>query len=79
MGSTRLKILASHPVQYRAPFFQELVTSGLVIDVGYYHQGTAGKVGHDPEFGIDIQWDIDLINGYPNRIFNPRTASYKLW
>ncbi|NWG33068.1 MAG: glycosyltransferase [Chloroflexi bacterium] len=71
-----LKIVASHPVQYHAPFFKALTDSGLDIEVGYYHAGTAGRKGYDPDFGRDIQWDIDLLAGYPYRIFLNETGVY---
>ena len=72
-----LKILSSHPVQYHAPFFREIISAGLDIEVGYYHQGTAGRVAHDTGFGIDIAWDIDLLSGYPYRIFIKDTPNYQ--
>lgn len=46
-----------------------MISTGLDIEVGYYHQGTAGRVSHDDGFGIDMAWDIDLLSGYPQRIF----------
>ena len=72
-----LKILSSHPVQYHVPFFRELISAGLDIEVGYYHQGTAGRVARDTGFGIDIAWDVDLLNGYPHRIFIKDTVNYQ--
>jgi glycosyltransferase involved in cell wall biosynthesis len=64
-----LKILANHPVQYQAPLFRELTESGLNISVGYYHQGMVGQKTFDPDFGANIEWDIDLLTGYPHRFF----------
>ncbi len=72
----QLKILSSHPVQYHVPFFREIALNGLGIEVSYYHQGTAGRVSHDAGFGIDIDWDIDLLSGYAYRIFLKDTANY---
>lgn len=74
----KLKVLSSHPVQYHVPFFRELVAAGIDIDVGYYHQGTAGRRGLDAGFGIDIEWDIDLLSGYDHRIFLGGKVSYSL-
>lgn len=65
-------------MQYHVPFFRELVATGIDIEVGYYHQGTAGQIGHDAGFGIDIEWDIDLLSGYDNHIFFVGKASYSL-
>lgn len=74
----RLKVLTSHPVQYHVPYIRELVASGIDVEVGFYHQGTAGKIGHDEGFGINIEWDIDLLSGYKNKIFLKDRASYSL-
>jgi glycosyltransferase involved in cell wall biosynthesis len=74
----RLKILASHPVQYHVPFFRALIDSGIALDVGYYHQGTAGRRARDREFGIDIEWDVDLLSGYPHRFFCNRPTQFTI-
>lgn len=76
--TVKLKVLSSHPVQYHVPFFRELVAAGIDIEVGYYHQGTAGRSDLDADFGIDIEWDIDLLSGYDHRIFCDGKASYSL-
>ena len=78
MQKMRLKILANHPVQYQVPVWRELKSRGCEINVGYYHQGTAGKRAKDEEFGIDLEWDIDLLNDYPHRIFVDHLPSYGL-
>jgi glycosyltransferase involved in cell wall biosynthesis len=54
-----------------------LVASGVNVEVGFYHQGAAGRKAYDDEFGIEFEWDIDLLNGYPYRIFLPQQANYK--
>jgi glycosyltransferase involved in cell wall biosynthesis len=48
------------------------------IEVGYYHQGSAGRISHDAGFGIDIDWDIDLLSGYPYKVFLKGAPSYRL-
>lgn len=72
-----LRILAGHPVQYHVPFFREMVARGLNIEVVFYHQGAAGQSAHDAEFGIDFEWDIDLLAGYRHRILHSGAASFK--
>lgn len=71
-----LKILASHPVQYHAPFFKALTDSGLDMEVGYYDAGTAGRTGYVRDFGMNIQLDTDLLEGYPCRIFLNEGGTY---
>lgn len=63
-----LKILTSHPTQYHVPLFRTLKNNGIEIEVQYYHQGTAGRVALDKDFGIEIEWDLDLLEGYPYNI-----------
>jgi glycosyltransferase involved in cell wall biosynthesis len=74
----QLRILSSHPVQYHVPFFRRIASQGVEIEVGYYHQGSAGRVSHDAGFGIDIDWDIDLLSGYSYRIFLKDAPNYRL-
>lgn len=73
-----LKILASHPVHYHVPFFRALVNRGIEIDVRYYHQGTAGRAALDRDFGIAIEWDLDLLSGYSSHICLEGVANYSL-
>ena len=73
-----LKILASHPVQYQAPWFRAMVAEGLDIEVGYYYPGAAGQVAYDVEFGIEFAWDLDLLDGYPHRCFVGGRAGFGL-
>jgi len=62
---TRLAILASHPIQYHAPWFRHLATR-FDLEVLYVHrqdaqgQGAAG-------FGVDFEWDVPLLDGYRHR------------
>nr|MBA3872238.1 glycosyltransferase [Anaerolineae bacterium] len=75
---TELKILALHPVQYQVPFFRAIIEAGIDIDVTYFHQGTAGRRARDIEFGIDIEWDMDLLSGYPHRFLTNTNNDYRL-
>jgi glycosyltransferase involved in cell wall biosynthesis len=74
---TDLKILESHPVQYHAPLFKEISHKGINIEVAYTHQGAAGQEVRDTGFGIDFAWDLDLLSGYPYRIFNRELDKYQ--
>ena len=71
-----LKILASHPVPYHVPVFRSLVTQGLSIDVGYYHHGAAERKFRDSGFGLEFEWDVDLLSGYPHRFFYDGPVCY---
>jgi glycosyltransferase involved in cell wall biosynthesis len=60
----RLGVLATHPIQYQAPLYQELARRGAVdLDVAYLSSAGASAF-HDPGFGVTLAWDIDLLGGY---------------
>ena len=61
----RLGVLATHPIQYQAPLYQELARRGRVdLEVAFLsHDGA--RPYHDPSFGVTLAWDIDLLSGYP--------------
>lgn len=68
----KLALLTTHPVQYYAPWFRHLAASGIHLRVFYlWDFGTARR--HDSGFGIDLQWDIPLLDGYDSE-FVPNTA-----
>lgn len=48
------------------------------IEVGYYHQGMAGRATLDAGFGVEVKWDIDLTGGYPHQVFMNTPATYRL-
>lgn len=60
----RLAIIASHPIQYYAPWFRHLSNQpGLEIKV-FYLWNFGSTATHDPKFGRNVEWDIPLLNGY---------------
>ena len=68
----RVLLIASHPVQYASPLFRRLAADPrLDIEVAYCSMQGA-ESGRDPGFGIDVAWDVPLLDGYawhqiPNR------------
>jgi glycosyltransferase involved in cell wall biosynthesis len=69
----RLAVIATHPIQYYAPWFAHLTLHlRAQIEVFYlWDFGVAAR--HDPGFGRTVQWDIDLLSGYAHR-FVPNEA-----
>jgi glycosyltransferase involved in cell wall biosynthesis len=61
----RVLVVASHPVQYAAPVFRGMAEdSRLDIQVAYCSlQGAIS--GLDEGFGIEVKWDVPLLDGYP--------------
>src|SRR5258708_2766347 len=60
----RLGILASHPIQYHAPWFRALAKE-LDLEVFFAHRPSAQEQGIG--FGGAFQWDVDLLSGYQHR------------
>ena len=58
----RLGILASHPIQYQAPWFRALAKE-LDLQVYFAHRQTAGGQA-DAGFDVPFNWDVDLLSGY---------------
>jgi glycosyltransferase involved in cell wall biosynthesis len=63
----RLGIVSTHPIQYHGPWFRGLASEPeLSIEVFYCHKATA-KEQADAGFGVEFNWDISLLDGYPHR------------
>jgi glycosyltransferase involved in cell wall biosynthesis len=81
----KLAIVATHPIQYYAPWFARLAQqAGLALRVYYlWDFGVTSKL--DLGFQAPVQWDVPLLEGYEhefveNRSANPGTAGYfGLW
>lgn len=62
---TRLAIIAGHPVQYVAPWLAQLAQQED-IEIHVFYLWDFGVVeAKDPGFGITLEWDIPLLEGYP--------------
>jgi glycosyltransferase involved in cell wall biosynthesis len=56
----------SHPIQYFSPLLKEMAKRmNLTV---YYFSDASIKGQHDKEFGVSVQWDTPLLEGY-NYIF----------
>ena len=60
----RLAIVASHVIQYQAPLFQRLATSGEIEPTVFYCDSAGGEIYHDREMETALAWDIPLLAGY---------------
>ncbi len=73
----RLGVLATHPIQYQAPLYQELARRGAVdLDVAFLSSAGASPF-HDPGFGVTLAWDIDLLGGYRSTVLARRPLAGK--
>lgn len=62
----RLAIVSTHPIQYHAPWFRGMAAHpDLRIHVFFCHKATPAEQAR-AGFGIEFEWDVDLLAGYPN-------------
>lgn len=62
-----LAILATHPIQYQVPIWQQLAARGTVPFEVWYLTAHGVKPSLDPQFGKVFSWDMDILGGYPHR------------
>ncbi len=76
MHPVKVLLVSSHPVQYAAPLFRRYAAdSRLDVTVAYCSLQGADP-GVDPGFGVEVAWDVPLLDGYtwvhmPNRSPRP--------
>src|SRR6202140_998097 len=58
----RVGILASHPIQYQAPWFRALAHE-TELKVYFAHRQSAQEQA-EAGFGVPFEWDVDLLSGY---------------
>jgi glycosyltransferase involved in cell wall biosynthesis len=60
----RVALVASHVIQYQAPFFR-LLAQEPDLDLHVLYCSRAGaETYHDAEMGTTLRWDLDLLSGY---------------
>ena len=63
----RLAVLATHPIQYFAPWLRALAARPELELQGWFcHQGRAEEQGA-AGFGVDCDWDTPLLDGYSDK------------
>lgn len=77
----KLAIIASHPVQYYAPWFRILATGGLLEIKVFYLWDFGVREQEDRKFRSSFVWDVPLLDGYdremvPNRSSDPGTHHF---
>src|SRR5947207_12095611 len=68
----RLGILASHPIQYHAPWFRALAKQ-VDLDVFFANRPSAAEQGTG--FEKSFTWDIDLLSGYRHVFLENKSAN----
>ncbi len=63
-------IFDSHPVQYKAPVYQELERQ-IPGQFKVIYATDCSLRGHqDKDFGREVAWDVPLLAGYPSQVIN---------
>jgi glycosyltransferase involved in cell wall biosynthesis len=66
----RLAIVTTHPIQYHSHWFRALAYHPEInLQVLYCHNATP-KEQAEAGFGVEFEWDVSLLDGYPNRFLN---------
>ena len=79
--SLRVLIIASHPVQYESPILRLLEQDPRVESEVAYCSLQGAEAAIDPDFGVEVKWDVPLLDGYRwnlirNRSWAPRIGSF---
>jgi glycosyltransferase involved in cell wall biosynthesis len=61
----RVGVLATHPIQYYAPWYRALAAR-MDLDVFFSHRQTASEQAA-AGFGVAFDWDVPLLDGYRSR------------
>ena len=68
----RIAIIVSHPIQYFAPYYRALAaTPGIVLKV-FFCRKWGNQSYYDPDFKIEVKWDIPLLDGYESEFLESR-------
>jgi len=73
-------VIAEHPVQYMAPNLRRMAKHPrLDLQVAYCSlRGAEGGV--DPEFGVEVKWDVPLLDGYEwTHVLNKGSDGESFW
>jgi len=74
VGIPRVGIVDTHPIQYHTPWYRALAArSDLEVEILYCHQASSRDQA-EAGFGVEFDWDISLLDGYPSE-FLPNVAS----
>jgi len=62
----RLAYLVSHPIQYQAPLLRRIAQEPDIDLTVLFGSDFSLRAYKDTGFGVDVTWDIPLLDGYPS-------------
>jgi len=77
----RVLMVASHPVQYASPMYRLYAKDPRIEILVAYCSMQGAELHVDREFGVEVKWDVPLLEGYPwtavpNRSWSPGLDSF---
>ncbi|MEK7469142.1 MAG: glycosyltransferase family 4 protein [Planctomycetota bacterium] len=75
----RLGIFVTHPIQYFAPVWRLLAANENFQLSVYFFSDHSVRGGVDPEFGVNVAWDIPLLDGYAHTFLERSADLSKPW
>jgi glycosyltransferase involved in cell wall biosynthesis len=66
--SKEVIFINSHPIQYFAPMYKYMNEHGVTTKA-WYCSDESIRGGFDKQFGVDVKWDIPLLEGYESHFF----------
>lgn len=82
MKEYKLAIFISHPIHYQVPLFKKLAEHNNIDLMVYYCNDLGVKKRKDHEFGILIEGNDSLLEGYRYKFlknYSPNPTAYKFW
>jgi len=73
--SRKLAIFATHPIQYQVPIWRLLAANENLSVTVYYFSDQSVREYTDKGFGVNIKWDVPLLDGY-HHIFLQKNADF---
>lgn len=60
----RLLIVSTHAIQYMGPLYRRMAADDRFDLLVAYCSLQGAEAGHDPEFGVQVKWDVPILEGY---------------
>lgn len=81
----KVLLLTTHVIQYASPVYRLFSRDPRIDLLVAYCSLQGAEAGLDPEFGVEVQWDVPLLDGYrwvhvPNKALRPGLGRFfGLW
>lgn len=77
----KLLIVSTHAIQYMGPMYRRMSRDPRFDLLVAYCSLQGAEAGHDPEFGMQVKWDVPILHGYrwihiPNRSPSPGLGKF---